>query len=908
MRTTVKAEQQKEIGRERKLLFSRYTLLLCCFGILLNTILFLLSKWAGLPTAAANLGSVLTAALAGPLPGIITAFAANTLTGLTSPSALAHGVIPVTIAALAACFSKKGFFKSLQGSLFIVLCFSLTAAALNLIVQCFFCEAETGLLTSCIIECIRDKNPGACITVLGSETLKQLPAMLLTVAAAAAALHFFTAAIKDRFPLSWLYDRTDAEAKLLLEEKMRLTARKSVSGKIQLLIWGSAALAGAVAVLCSAVIYNNELTKLYKQTALSYSKIVAAAIDGDLIEGWLASGGTDSEYQAVRSRLQTMNNGVSELAFVYIYKIAKDKSIVVMDLDRPGVPADACGTILSNDAGFAPYLKSLLAGKEVSPIITNDSYGWLATAYSPVRNSRGETVAYAAADMDLNSYIQGALIYFIYILTAIFAVTIATAIAAVRFASLRITEPIDAIVRLNHSFEETGPEKWLKDKDWLERPEITTGDEIEELYHTVCSAQQSASDTISNLLKAEKELLRSKEIENKNKELAEAIQKADEASSAKNEFFSRMSHDMRTPMNAVLCLSEFGLECQDTDEAKKLFKKIYSSGEYLLQLINDVLDIRRIETGKLTLNITPAPSTEFFETIKSIIEPRAKAKGLSFTITGIPRRPVTYLFDKIRTRQIFLNLLNNAVKFTPPGGHVIFSCSETKLENGEILVTLQVSDDGIGMTEEFLTNGLYRPFAQERRDNSEAGTGLGLSIVKRLVEAMEGTISCVSALDRGTRFTVELRTRKAEGVTTEAAKAEEEWQELRGKRALICEDHPLNREIAGKILKKVGIEADFAVNGKEGLEMFEAAEPGRWDFILMDMRMPIMDGLEATRAIRAPKRKDAARSPIIASTANAFEEDIKTSLEAGMNAHLSKPVSPGKLYALLLTLLKESRK
>ena len=265
------------------------------------------------------------------------------------------------------------------------------------------------------------------------------------------------------------------------------------------------------------------------------------------------------------------------------------------------------------------------------------------------------------------------------------------------------------------------------------------------------------------------------------------------------------------------------------------------------------------------------------------------------------------MFDKLRLQQIFINLINNAIKFTPPGGHVTLRIDAQPGRDREITVLFSVTDDGIGMAEEFLREKLYEPFVQEHRvESTESGTGLGLSIVKELVTAMGGSITCDSAPGKGTTFQVALKTERADAPAPQEPPRGQ--AELSGARVLLCEDHPLNREIAGRLLQAVRISVVTAENGKIGAELFEKSEIGYFSAVLMDIRMPVMDGLEATRAIRAMERADAGTVPIIAMTANAFDEDVQTALAAGMNAHLAKPIQPQKLFQTLRACILKDQK
>lgn len=390
--------------------------------------------------------------------------------------------------------------------------------------------------------------------------------------------------------------------------------------------------------------------------------------------------------------------------------------------------------------------------------------------------------------------------------------------------------------------------------------------------------------------------------------LQNALEQAERANCVKTDFLSRMSHDMRTPMNAILGFSGFGLDCEQLVDAKDCFRKIQGSGEYLLQLINDTLDLSKLEAKTLTVYPEPYVSAEFIETLENMLRLKAEKKGVAFSVENQGTNPQVLLFDKLRLQQVFINLLNNAIKFTPAGGHVTLMIDvEPNPEDEQMCYAIfTVADDGIGMTETFQKSKLYKPFEQEHRlENAESGTGLGLSIVKELVTAMGGTISCRSMPGKGTTFTVRLGAKIATAPAASEDSGDVCGRDLSGKRVLLCEDHPLNREIAHRLLKSMGVLVESAENGWDGLELFRMSENGYYDAILMDIRMPVCDGLETTKKIRALNRVDAKTVPIIAMTANAFHEDVQLSKAAGMNAHLSKPIQPEKLYQTLAQLVTE---
>lgn len=387
-----------------------------------------------------------------------------------------------------------------------------------------------------------------------------------------------------------------------------------------------------------------------------------------------------------------------------------------------------------------------------------------------------------------------------------------------------------------------------------------------------------------------------------------ALEEARLADVAKTDFLSRMSHDMRTPMNGILGLVELASPQDSKDELLHSLDKIGQSGQYLLGLINDTLDFQKIESGKLELNLEIVNCRNIFDNVIDMINKMAADKGVDFIITNRNTNLDWYIrVDALRIRQILMNLLSNAVKFTPKGGVVEleFEClGKDGMISHDVI---HIRDNGVGMSEDFVQNKLFRPFMQETNEMSKyyAGSGLGLSIVKSLVELMGGKIEVESKIGEGTTFTIYLdfeRVDKKEALEYSQEKMQKKGDSteiLNGKRILLVEDHPLNAEVARRILEKAGCHVCWKQDGKQAVDEFAAAAAYFYDAVLMDIRMPKMDGFEATRHIRSSQKEDASTIPIIAMTANAFDTDREESLKAGMNAHLSKPIDQKILYHTL---------
>ncbi len=404
------------------------------------------------------------------------------------------------------------------------------------------------------------------------------------------------------------------------------------------------------------------------------------------------------------------------------------------------------------------------------------------------------------------------------------------------------------------------------------------------------------------------------ESERKHEELEKALAEAKRANIAKSDFLSRMSHDMRTPMNAIIGLTTLMLdEDKIPEEIRDSLEKIRTSSDFLLGLVNDVLDMAKIEEGSITLHKEEYDYGEFIDSFISMFETQCKEKGIHLNIER-PSKNYTIYGDKLRINQIFFNMMSNAVKFTPKGGEIRYWTENLGIANSMLTSDFIIEDTGVGMSKEF-QKYMFEPFVQEDHSitTNYQGSGLGLSIAKILTERMGGTLQIESEPGKGTRATIHLpfevkgesttpqanEDEKQQGNVIKNAKDQEPINVLAEKRILLVEDHPLNAEIAKRLLEKKQILVEHAINGELAVDDFRNSSIHYYDAILMDIRMPVMDGITATRMIRQMDREDAKEVPIIAMTANAYEEDIQKTKEAGMNEHLSKPVDPQLLFDTL---------
>ncbi len=373
------------------------------------------------------------------------------------------------------------------------------------------------------------------------------------------------------------------------------------------------------------------------------------------------------------------------------------------------------------------------------------------------------------------------------------------------------------------------------------------------------------------------------------------------ANQAKSEFLSHMSHDIRTPMNGIIGMTEMiKKNLKNPEKIEECLEKIDKASEHLLSLINDVLDMSKIGNDGVKLEEIPIDLDEEIEKIHAIADVQAEEKGIVFEINKKEMEHPGLLGSPGHLRRILLNLISNAMRYNRPGGRVCVEIREKGSDGTYAFLEMKVSDTGIGMSREFLENSLFKPFTQENDSirTEYQGTGLGMSIVKELVERMHGTIQAESEEGVGTTFTVtiplKIGTPKLPETTEEILK----W-DVSGKKVLAAEDNELNREIVEFMLTEAGIQYDAVENGQQALDKFMEMPAGTYDAILMDIMMPVKDGISAAKEIRNCKKADAGSIPIIAMTANAFEEDARKCLEAGMNAHLSKPLRPEELIETL---------
>ena len=825
---------------------------------------------------------------------------------------------------------------------------------------------------------------------------------------------------------------------------MKKKTRHSLSIRLPLLLVGSVIIIMAVVIPLVYMRFHNRMIDQYTRMAKGVTQLMVNAFDGDRAEEFMEKNFSLPEYVDTVNYFYTLRDNYPDILYMYIYRFEEDGGHVIIDLDADwvengeGYEAGSLWSLDEIEEPFKSHLQKVMAGEELAGYSEHTKEdGYLFTYTRPIFRSDGSYACTASVDFSLD-YLSGMDIAFTLQLTLIMiGIGVIVLVLDIHAVRKYITHPINALSRCAGGFSYDTEEDRKNNIRLLDELNIHTGDEIEDVYHTLQSVTRDSYLAAANLNQAltdirdrdgmitamaadyrsiyyadldrdecicyratsempdrmwagkefpfsqgfteyaehcvaEKdrdgflefikpeniraglakevmlsyrylsvindeeryEMLRiagvrriedredrivhrigagfsdvdreTREAMEKNRVLAEALTRAEEANSAKTAFLSSMSHEIRTPMNAIIGLDNIALHDPNISEhTRDELEKIGSSARHLLALINDILDMSRIESGRMELKKEEFDFREMLDQISVIINGQCEDKGLDFICSRVEPLDEYFTGDALRLRQIIINILGNSVKFTDAPGTVTFTVEQSDYNEESRMLHFTMRDTGIGMDESFIPK-LFEAFSQEdaTTTNRYGGSGLGMALTKNMVDLMGGNIEVESEKGRGTAFRVNIPLRRAYHV--EAQETQDEsvpGVSLAGIHVLIAEDMEINAEVLGDLLEMEEITSEWAENGRRAVEMFGQSETGHFDAILMDMRMPVMDGLGATVEIRKMDRPDAAAIPIIALTANAFEGDVQQCLSAGMNAHLSKPVDIDQLKETLGRLL-----
>lgn len=573
---------------------------------------------------------------------------------------------------------------------------------------------------------------------------------------------------------------------------------------------------------------------------LDISNTAADMLDGDKLKNLKAEDKGTPPYQHVHDTLNYFRENIN-LSFIYCVQAAGEKEFVFSVDPDPDDPGEFGSPVV--------YTEALYKASKGTPAVDDepysDAWGRFYSAYSPVFDSNGKVAGIVAVDFSATWYDEQ------------IAIQEKTIIICMLVSLLIYVILVVAVTR-----------------------------RLRRRVHDVTY------------------------------ELRSALEAAEAANKAKSLFLSNMSHEIRTPMNAIIGLNSLALTNPNLPSStKEQLEKIGASAKHLLSIINDILDVSRIESGKAALKNAEFSLSVMLDQVNSIVGSQCAYKGIKYVCHVPDGQWDVYIGDDMKLRQILINILGNAVKFTPKDGTVELRVETTARFHNKSTLRFTIKDTGAGINKEFLPK-IFDTFSQENSsvENRYGSTGLGMAITKGLVDLMNGEISVESEKGVGTTFMVTVTLTEADEnaeirnttkTETEMVSVPEEaaTAELSGRRILLAEDMPVNAEIVKEVLKMKGIETEHAENGSIAAEMFKSNPEGYYDAILMDMRMPVMDGLESTRQIRASSHPDAKSIPIIALTANAFEEDVQRSMQTGINAHLSKPINPEDIFTTLAELI-----
>ena len=692
-------------------------------------------------------------------------------------------------------------------------------------------------------------------------------------------------------------------------------------------------------------VYQNRIVEEYTESAVSTARMIASQISGEDIDRYYETLEEDEEYGRLLN-LMRLTARASGAKYIYISKYIEGGEVFLFDADENEDDKFGLGECedWSGDQYNLEILSRLLRGERVAPYTVSTRWGWLLTVHEPVFRADGSVAGYANVDFSMDLIMRERKIVFTLVGLIVLLAFSASIVFNIYVIQRHVISPIEAHVQSRNAEWEAVMSNykgiiWSVDMEgtittfkgryldvigvtpaFLEGKKLELArlknrhldilESVEKTFHEgpqdwLCEIGEGvfhsntvpvfddggkvigvvgSTDDISEMVKLQKDL-------------EAALKMAQAASRAKSEFLANMSHEIRTPMNAIIGMTNIAQSSHSSERKDYALGRIGEASNHLLGVINDILDMSKIEAGKLELHFEPFVFEELIRNVANIINFRVVEKRQKFAVDIDERIPRKLICDDQRLAQVMTNLLSNAVKFTPEDGAISLSATLQRDDDKSCEIKFDVMDTGVGIDEDHQAR-LFKPFEQAESSTTRkyGGTGLGLAISKRIIELMGGGLSVSSALGKGATFTFTVRCEKpdeeADDDPASAGDAGEESEYadcFSGYRALLTEDMEINREIVMALLEPTQMELDCAVDGAEAVRMFKE-EPERYNIIFMDLQMPVMDGFEATRTIRALDDEWAKAIPIIAMTANVFKEDVDNCHAAGMDDHVGKPL------------------
>ena len=570
-------------------MFTPWMLALCALGLAWNVAMPRIAGLLGLSLYLDTTGSLLVAVLGGSLPGMFIGFLTNLAQSVSNPFSMYYGILSICMALIGYWFSRRGWLRRFRGYLLLALTLTAFSGVLGACITRFLYDGAAGDAVAAPLT-VWLSGAGvpwsaaqflSSLLMNGSDKLVSvLPVWLLTSR--------YPRFLYDKFPLSSLYQPADGSA----AERAPSPVRFSLGVKITTILVVMSALLGAVSSSVSLWYYRDRQFSACQASAADTAELAASLLDAGQISRFLEQGDTP-EYRAAAKSLRRIYTNVTRLTYLYVYRVDASGCTVVFDFAPEGEPTEELGVRLPPDDNISAHAADFLAGRLVAPILTNSGPGWLITGYQPIRGADGKTAAYACADISMEDYVKDLRLYTIQTASIIFGLVLLFAAFSLWFAQRKLLDPIQVILTQASDFKKSNPEIWLKDETWAGRATVQTHDELQLLYQSVCATQRETAGKVRALRETQFQLQESEALQRKNEELAAAMERANAANAAKSEFLSRMSHDIRTPLNGIMGMTRLAQAQSNPPATDDCLGKIATSSRFLLGLVNDVLDMRR---------------------------------------------------------------------------------------------------------------------------------------------------------------------------------------------------------------------------------------------------------------------------------------------------------------------------